>query len=201
MNLAICHNCSNCRNKLVYNADIKASFLTTDIFLTPMTQKGLAIMEKASILLSYTESSFNAEPILKAIEAKGRQKQMEEIEAFRKKTPAEKMAALGACTACGLCIRSCPVCFCVDCALINKRKAKKIDQFTFQLSRIAHVGDTCVQCGKCEANCPKNLPLNIYFNDIAFNLEKRFGYITGRSIKDIAPRADVSAMRARFRKH
>nr|MDO8115053.1 Coenzyme F420 hydrogenase/dehydrogenase, beta subunit C-terminal domain [Candidatus Sigynarchaeota archaeon] len=200
-NLTICRNCSNCRNKTVQNEDIKASFLSSDVILTPMTKKGLDVMEKASSYLTYAESSFNGESILKEMEAKGKAKQLEEIEAFRKKTTEQKLAALGACTACGICIRACPVCFCVDCVLMNKRKAKKIDQYTFQLSRIAHVGDTCVQCGKCDSNCPKNLPLNIYFNDIALKLEQKYGYVTGRSIKDIPPRANVTDMRSRYRKH
>jgi formate dehydrogenase (coenzyme F420) beta subunit len=200
-NIGICHNCTNCRNKMIYNADIKASFLTDTIILTPQTQKGLDVMDAAKEMLDYAETSFDSKSILKPLEDKGRAKQLEEIEAFRAMSPAEKMAALGACTACGICIRSCPVCFCVDCALMDKRKAKKIDQFTYQLSRIAHVADTCVQCGKCDSNCPKNLPLNVYFNDIAINMEKKYGYVTGRSIKDIPPRADVNAMRARYQKH
>ena len=200
-NLSICHNCSNCRNKMIYNADIKASFLTDTIILTPQTQKGLDVMDAAKELLDFVETSFDSKTILKPLEDKGRAKQLAEIEEFRAKSPSEKMAALGACTACGICIRSCPVCFCVDCALMNKRKEKKIDQFTYQLSRIAHVADTCVQCGKCDTNCPKNLPLNIYFNDIAMNMEKKYGYVTGRSIKEMPPRADVTAMRSRYQKH
>lgn len=201
--LQICRNCANCRNKLVRNADIKASFLSGDVILTPMTRKGLDVMERASAsnVLEYSESSFDGESLLREMEAKGKAKQLEEIAEFRKKTPEQKMAALGACTACGICIRACPVCFCVDCILMNKRKAKKIDQYTFQLSRIAHVADTCVQCGKCDSNCPKNLPLNIYFNDIAMQLEQQHDYVSGRSITEVAPRASLEAMKRRYKKH
>ncbi|MBN2154019.1 MAG: Coenzyme F420 hydrogenase/dehydrogenase, beta subunit C-terminal domain [Candidatus Lokiarchaeota archaeon] len=199
--LQICRNCSNCRNKLVRNADIKASFLSGDVILTPVTKKGLDAMEKAGKLLDYAESSFDGEALLKEMEAKGKAKQLQEIAEFRKKTPEQKMAALGSCTACGICIRACPVCFCVDCILMAKRKAKKIDQYTFQLSRIAHIADTCVQCGKCDSNCPKALPLNIYFNDIAMQLEEKYGYVSGRSIDDVPPRANVTDMRARYKRH
>ncbi|MEX2716948.1 MAG: Coenzyme F420 hydrogenase/dehydrogenase, beta subunit C-terminal domain [Candidatus Sigynarchaeota archaeon] len=199
--LQICRNCSNCRNKHVRNADIKASFLSGDIILSPMTKKGLDVMEKAGKWLDYAESSFDSDAILKEMEEKGKAKQLEDIAEFRKKSPEQKMAALGSCTACGICIRACPVCFCVDCVLMNKRKMKKIDQYTFQLSRIAHIADTCVQCGKCDANCPKNLPLNIYFNDIAMQLEEKFGYASGRSINEIAPRANIADMRTRYKKH
>ncbi|HME56265.1 MAG TPA: Coenzyme F420 hydrogenase/dehydrogenase, beta subunit C-terminal domain [Candidatus Lokiarchaeia archaeon] len=199
--IGICHNCSNCRNKMVHNADITASFLTDTVILTPQSRKGLDIMEAAKDMLDYVETSFDSRSILKPLEDKGRTKQLEEIEEFKAKSPSEKMSALGECTACGICIRSCPVCFCVDCALMNKRKEKKIDQYTYQLSRIAHVADTCVQCGKCDSNCPKNLPLNVYFNEIALDMEKKYGYVTGRSIKDIPPRADINAMRTRYQKH
>ncbi|MEX2756458.1 MAG: Coenzyme F420 hydrogenase/dehydrogenase, beta subunit C-terminal domain [Candidatus Sigynarchaeota archaeon] len=199
--LQICRNCSNCRNKHVRNADIKASFLSGDIILSPMTKKGLDVMEKAGKWLDYAESSFDSDAILKEMEEKGKAKQLEDIAEFRKKSPEQKMAALGSCTACGICIRACPVCFCVDCVLMNKRKLKKIDQYSFQRSRIAHIADTCVQCGKCDANCPKNLPLNIYFNDIAMQLEEKFGYASGRSINEIAPRANIADMRTRYKKH
>ncbi|MEX2682507.1 MAG: Coenzyme F420 hydrogenase/dehydrogenase, beta subunit C-terminal domain [Candidatus Sigynarchaeota archaeon] len=100
--LQICRNCSNCRNKHVRNADIKASFLSGDIILSPMTKKGLDVMEKAGKWLDYAESSFDSDAILKEMEEKGKAKQLEDIAEFRKKSPEQKMAARGSCTACGI---------------------------------------------------------------------------------------------------
>jgi formate dehydrogenase subunit beta len=198
--LHVCHNCANCHHKSIQSADVIASFLAGEPVLTALTEKGLTVLEKADAYLEFTETTNESEGMLKEMEAEGRNRQLADIEEFRQKTKLEKMQALGACTACGLCIKSCPVCFCVDCSLQNKRKAKEIDVYTFQLSRLAHIGDSCVQCGKCDSNCPKNLPLNIYLNDIAFNLEEKFGYVTGRSFDDIPPRASISDLKLRFKK-
>ncbi|MHA1793541.1 MAG: 4Fe-4S dicluster domain-containing protein [Promethearchaeota archaeon] len=197
----IAHNCSNCSRKAVINADVKVNALTSDLIMTPLSQKGLVLLEQANDLLEFTEVNIDLDSKISELEAKGREKQLKEIEEFRKKSTEEKIKALGKCTMCGMCIRSCPVCFCVDCILQKKRKEKNINQFTYQLTRISHVADTCVQCGRCDTICPVNLPLNIYFNDIANKLEEQFNYVTGRSIEDIPPRANVEDLQMRFKKH
>ncbi|MFX0098167.1 MAG: 4Fe-4S dicluster domain-containing protein [Candidatus Hodarchaeota archaeon] len=199
--IKICHNCSNCARKTAVNADIKASFLTNDIILTPMTQKGLDVLEKSGNLLNLSEVNFDSASILKELEEQGNQRQLKEIEEFKALSPEDKMKELGKCTMCGMCINSCPVCFCVDCVLKKKRKAKEIDKFTYQLTRIAHIADTCVQCGKCESNCPPKLPLNVYFNNIANMLAEKFNYVSGQSFDDIPPRANVQDLELRFKKH
>lgn len=199
--IKICHNCSNCSRKTAVNADIKASFLTDDIILTPMTQKGLDVLEISGDLLSLNEVTFDSSSILKELEDKANEKQLKEIQEFQALSQEEKMKELGKCTMCGMCIRSCPVCFCVDCVLMKKRKAKEIDKFTYQLTRIAHIADTCVQCGKCEANCPPKLPLNVYFNTIAKQLKEKFNYVAGQSFDDIPPRANLTDLEMRFKSH
>ncbi len=193
-------NCANCSSKGVTNADIKATMLTDDVILTPLTPKGLDVLKQAGDLLDLAETALD-ESVLAALEAKGRERQLKDIAAFKALGEAEKMAALGKCTMCAMCIRACPVCFCVDCIIQKKRKEKKIDQYTYQLTRIAHIADTCVQCGRCDAACPANLPLNVYFNDIAMKLDEKFGYVAGRSRDDMTPRANVSDLKLRFKKH
>ncbi|MHA1680303.1 MAG: 4Fe-4S dicluster domain-containing protein [Promethearchaeota archaeon] len=198
--IGISRNCRNCSSKAVVTADIKMNMLTDGVILTPLTKKGLDVVEQAGELLSFAPSSSDPSSLLHQIELKGRENQIKEIQEFRALTAKEKMEALGKCTMCGMCIRACPVCFCVDCILQKKRKAKDIDKFTYQLTRISHIADTCVQCGRCDSACPANLPLNIYFNDIAMKLEEKFNYVAGRSKDDLTPRSNISDLQIRFKR-
>lgn len=189
-------NCANCSSKAAAHADIKVNMLASEVIVTPMTVKGLEVLEQAADLLSFSPAGDDGSVLIKEIENKGRERQQSEIAEFRALSQEEKLKALGKCTMCGLCIRACPVCFCVDCIIQKKRKAKAIDQFTYQLNRISHIADTCVQCGRCDAACPVDLPLNIYFNDIAMKLEENYGYVAGRSLDEVTPRSDLKKLKA-----
>ncbi|MBD3187203.1 hypothetical protein GF325_10270 [Candidatus Bathyarchaeota archaeon] len=191
-------NCANCTSKTAMKSDITVNFLTGDPILTVNSKKGLDVIEQAGDYLSFKASSVDTSKLLQEIESKGRQRQLEEIQAFRDLPTEQKIKALGKCTMCGLCIRSCPVCFCVDCIIQKKRKEKAIDNFTYQLTRISHIADTCIQCGRCDSICPVNLPLNIYFNDIAMKLEEKYGYVAGRSLDENTPRSDVDGLKKRL---
>ena len=83
-----------------------------------------------------------------------------------------------------MCIRGCPVCYCIDCILMKKRKEKTINKETYQLTRIAHVADRCVECGNCANNCPQNLPLSLYFQSLNEAFKEKFGYTPGEDIED-----------------
>ncbi|MHA1704357.1 MAG: 4Fe-4S dicluster domain-containing protein, partial [Promethearchaeota archaeon] len=69
--------------------------------------------------------------------------------------------------------------------LQKKRKAKTINKETYQLTRIAHVADRCVECGNCDNNCPQHLPLSLYFQSLNDAFKEKFGYASGDSIDDI----------------
>jgi formate dehydrogenase subunit beta len=84
-----------------------------------------------------------------------------------------------------MCIRGCPVCYCVDCILQKKRKEKTINKEAYQLTRVAHVADRCVECGNCDNNCPMSLPLSLYFQSLTEAFKKKFNYRAGESVDDI----------------
>ncbi|MHA1856072.1 MAG: Coenzyme F420 hydrogenase/dehydrogenase, beta subunit C-terminal domain [Promethearchaeota archaeon] len=83
------------------------------------------------------------------------------------------------CTGCGMCVRSCPVCYCTVCNLLEQVKAKTMDKVTFVLTRFTHVGDTCVECGRCQSNCPVNLPLTLVFQSLRDKFKKERAYESG----------------------
>jgi len=68
---------------------------------------------------------------------------------------------------------------------MKKRKDKTIDKATYNLTRIAHDADRCVECGNCYNNCPQNLPLSLYFQSLNDAFKEKFGYEAGISLDDI----------------
>ncbi|OLS12057.1 MAG: formate dehydrogenase, beta subunit (F420) [Promethearchaeota archaeon CR_4] len=111
---------------------------------------------------------------------------------WNKLTPIEKVKGLTKCTACGLCITVCPVCFCKDCNLKAQRKEKVIDSVTYQLSRLAHIGDSCVGCGRCNAICPVGVPLTLYLTNIRRGVKNALEYDAGLDIEIPSPRSKKS---------
>jgi ferredoxin len=91
----------------------------------------------------------------------------------------DRFDLLTKCTACGLCVRSCPVCFCPTCNLTAQVRAKEMSKLGFITTRFAHVGDICVECGKCSTNCPMGIPLDLVFQAMRDTFKKKRNYEAG----------------------
>jgi formate dehydrogenase subunit beta len=190
--LSVAENCSRCTRKVPVIADLGLSDLTLpidsdEIILRVYTEKGNAVVQKSKISvkeLPNDQISVLNEKI-KEIKEKALEKRVKDLEEWDKLSQSEKIERLQQCTMCGMCIRGCPVCYCVDCILQQKRKDKVINKETYQLTRIAHVADRCVECGNCDNNCPQHLPLSLYFQSLNDAFKKKFKYTAGESIEDI----------------
>jgi formate dehydrogenase subunit beta len=97
------------------------------------------------------------------------------------------MKMIEPCTKCGLCIRACPVCWCKDCILL--KKVKTIDPLLLHTTRLVHMGDTCVDCGKCDENCPKGIQVSKIFYGLATELGKITGYKPGLALEQPSVRS------------
>ncbi len=192
LNLAVAENCLRCYRKLPIVADLSVSDLgipidSDEIILKIYSDKGSDVLEKSGISKKSLPDDVKKAHTEKYddIIAKAKEKRAKDLEEWAKVPQEEKMARLLKCTACGMCIRGCPVCYCIDCILLSKRKAKTIDNISYQLTRIAHVADRCIECGNCENNCPMNLPLSLYFQSLNEVFKDKFDYESGISVDDI----------------
>lgn len=192
LNLAVAENCLRCYRKLPIVADLSVSDLgipidSDEIILKIYSDKGSDVLEKSGISKKSLPDDVKKAHTEKYddIIAKAKEKRAKDLEEWAKVPQEEKTARLLKCTACGMCIRGCPVCYCIDCILLSKRKAKTIDNISYQLTRIAHVADRCIECGNCENNCPMNLPLSLYFQSLNEVFKEKFDYESGISIDDI----------------
>jgi len=192
LKLTVAENCLRCFRKIPVVADLTVSDLgipvdSEEIILKVYSDKGNDILEKSGISKKSLPADIKKthEDTYNQIIEKAKEKRAKDLEEWDKLSQEEKIAELLKCTMCNTCIRGCPVCYCVDCILQKKRKAKTIDKVTYQLTRIAHDADRCVECGNCDNNCPQNLPLSLYFQSLNESFKEKFGYEAGMSLDDI----------------
>ncbi|MFX0082504.1 MAG: Coenzyme F420 hydrogenase/dehydrogenase, beta subunit C-terminal domain [Candidatus Hodarchaeota archaeon] len=192
LNLTVAENCLRCFRKIPVVADLTVSDLgipvdSEEIILKVYSDKGNEILEKSGIQKKELPDSIKTEHenTYNQIIEKAKEKRAKDLEEWDKLSQDEKIAELLKCTQCNTCIRGCPVCYCVDCILMKKRKEKTIDKVTYQLTRIAHDADRCIECGNCDNNCPQNLPLSLYFQSLNEAFKEKFGYEAGISLDDI----------------
>ncbi len=192
LNLSISENCLRCYRKIPVVADLTVSDLgipieSEEIILKVYSDKGNDILEKSGVNKKTLPEDVKKTHVNKYNEIieKAKEKRVKDLEEWDKLPQEDKIAELLKCTSCGICVRGCPVCYCIDCIINKKKKEKTIDNVTYNLTRIAHDADRCVECGNCYNNCPQNLPLSLYFQSLNDAFKEKFGYEAGMSLEDI----------------
>ena len=191
-NIEISDNCLRCSRKTPVIADLIVSDIgvsidSEEVILKIVSDKGNGLVEKSKIEKKPLPSeikSANKEKMDEILKT-AKEKRAKDLEEWAKLPEDKKREEIEKCSMCGLCIRACPVCYCVDCVLAKKKKDKNINKETYQLTRIAHVADRCVECGNCYNNCPSNLPLSIYFMSLNEAFKEKYNYCPGESVSDI----------------
>ena len=100
--------------------------------------------------------------------------------------------------------QACPVCYCRECFFVSptfeleserylsqadKKGALRMpaDTTLFHLTRMNHMGNSCVGCGACEEACPNDIPLLKIFQLIGSETQELFGYVPGRNVDEPLP--------------
>jgi formate dehydrogenase subunit beta len=95
------------------------------------------------------------------------------------------------CIKCFGCRDACPICYCKECILEAKRGYLNIGEIPpdqiFPLTRLAHVGHSCVNCGQCQDVCPMEIPLSMLFSMLNHELIGVFGYVPGLDVEEKLP--------------
>ncbi|MFN2202757.1 MAG: formate dehydrogenase [Caldilineaceae bacterium] len=114
------------------------------------------------------------------------------------------IAVLDSCIRCHNCMTVCPVCYCKTCvfksALFDHDPMQYVgwarqkgacrmpaDTTLFHLTRLNHMGLSCIGCGMCTQACPADLPVGSVFRAIGQGLQAAFDYVPGRSLEEPLP--------------
>jgi len=62
----------------------------------------------------------------------------------------------------------------------------------FPLIRLAHVADSCVNCGQCQDVCPMEIPLTKLFQMVNRELTGVFDYVPGMDVTDDPPLTTIT---------
>jgi formate dehydrogenase subunit beta len=186
-------SCNRCPDKQSQSSDLSLANVDGIFILSTQSQKGKEILKKAldakAITLQKADEALikKKDALLQKLIEMGTSQREAAIAEFMKLSPAQRfkkvVEAYDKCRRCGVCTRSCIVCFCKDCIVIKKKN--DLDPVLYCMTRLGHMGDSCVQCGKCGQNCPAKIPLPYIHLMFLQNVQDAFSFVPGK--KDEAP--------------
>jgi formate dehydrogenase subunit beta len=94
------------------------------------------------------------------------------------------------CIKCYGCRNVCPVCVCEVCVLGEDcwvERGQIPPELPFHLIRAFHIADKCVGCGACEATCPVEIPLTLFYSLLRERLFDLFEYEPGMDETQTSP--------------
>jgi formate dehydrogenase subunit beta len=108
------------------------------------------------------------------------------------------------CIRCHNCMTACPICYCKTCLFktaafdhspeqylraAQRKGALRMlsDAMLFQMTRLNHMGTSCVSCGMCTSACPSDIPVGAVFSTIGSQVQAVFEYVPGRDVAEPLP--------------
>lgn len=199
--------CRICEFPEAENVDIRLCKIGTDpdsFGLEGISEQGKAVLEKVGFSGDEMPSQRT-----KAVEALAKKRKAE----LDQKLDDYHMAinsiqsleeSLANCINCYNCRVACPVCYCKECVYVTDTFRHEGEQFLgwakkegalkmptdtafYHLTRMTHIGTSCVGCGQCTSACPNGISLTIPFRSIARVSQNRFEYEAGRSLQENQP--------------
>lgn len=95
------------------------------------------------------------------------------------------------CIKCFGCRNACPVCFCKECLMEDRKFTKggelpvEIPSFHF-VQRYHHTAQ-CIECGECELVCPMDIPLRLISQVLLRQIKELYDYTPGMDPKQECP--------------
>ncbi len=196
--------CTLCAYPAVSNADIAIGWLGMggNLLITAKDDidlSGTAGLNQANVPDSRTR-------LLEKLTGEKSQARATAVAEFKKSVDSmDKLAEiLATCIKCQNCRQACPICFCRECVSAGpifdhngdkymeyaRRKGAielPTDTTLFHLTRVNHMGLSCVGCGQCEAACPMDIPVGLMFQALALPVQERFEYEPGRDLEEPLP--------------
>ncbi|MFO7751228.1 MAG: 4Fe-4S dicluster domain-containing protein [Desulfobacteraceae bacterium] len=199
--------CKICEHPVPDSVDLRLCVIGTQtgtLYVEGATPKGEKAMEDAGLESAPTppERSKAVEQLTKQ-RIQARDKRFDEYRAAVNTVEALE-EKLSSCINCYNCRVACPVCYCKECVFVTDTFRHNGEQYLrwaesrgtlkmpadtvfYHLTRMAHIGLSCVGCGQCTSACPNGIDLMPMFRTIADKTQARFDYQAGRSVDDPQP--------------
>ena len=198
-------NCLRCSYKIPRMADIacgkwgnsgkEATFIEIcspkgHEFLDAAAENGALVMEAAT-----SEQIEERKQEETAAVENAQAREQKELDVLKNYSPDERLkfwsSHLQRCIKCFGCRDACPLCYCKDCYLEPYRGCvaggETPPDIMFQLIRLSHVADSCVNCGQCQDVCPMEIPLTRLYNCLNRELVRIFDYQPGVDVNQYPP--------------
>jgi formate dehydrogenase (coenzyme F420) beta subunit len=203
-------NCRRCSFNIPRMADLACGKWGTQgkkaTFIEVCSQKGSDFMEKAvearAVIVERPDQEAVEEREEKDKQAvklakKWEQKDFHELRRLPNKDRLKYwLEYFNRCIKCFGCRDVCPLCYCQECYLEPSRDFVQGGQtpphLMFPLVRLAHVADSCVNCGQCQDACPMEIPLTRLYHMLNRDLSSLFGYVPGMDITEYPPLTTVT---------
>lgn len=200
--------CKSCEYPAPSNADIVIGVAGADLHdhipVMATSPRGESLLN--SLGLSEVESANGRDKALEAMIENRTANRDAMIEATKAVTGtlSDLSEYLSSCVNCYNCRVACPVCYCKECVFNTdvfehkpwqymgwaKRKGSlklPTDTIFYHLTRMAHMGLSCVGCGQCSNACPNDIPVMELFRTVAARTQESFEYVPGRSLDEPPP--------------
>jgi formate dehydrogenase subunit beta len=184
-------NCRRCEYPIPTMADVSCRIEQSgETLVTANTEKGRKILSAANIPIE--EGHQSDVTAMKERAARWQDKEFGELKEMESKERLSYwLSQFDKCIKCYGCRNSCPLCYCEDCYLGPERlliqREEIPPQRLFHITRLIHVGDSCLNCGQCEATCPMEIPISKLYHMLYKELSGIFKYESGLDIDMLPP--------------
>jgi formate dehydrogenase subunit beta len=201
--------CGVCEYPVAPVSDIEVGLFGcrgNEMFLIGRTDAGKEALEKAGV--GEEGAPANRDTAIEELKKKRSEALEKLVQETRQKVGGwdNLLAHFADCINCHNCMTLCPVCYCRQCFFDSeilevegrrhlgaaaRRGAVRMpdDTLLFHLTRMNHMGLSCVGCGLCSDACPNDVDVFSAFRTVAHNAQKEFDYVPGCSLEDELPLA------------
>jgi formate dehydrogenase subunit beta len=199
--------CQACEYPYPLNSDITIGLIGVDFdkgfLLLGNTPRGQEMLNALGLVEAKDESRQTAITELVAARQK-RRDQLFEQTIIESKGLEKLNSVFAPCIGCHNCRDVCPVCYCRECVFdsqtfnfeaekylgwASRKGALRVptDTLLFHLTRLNHMGTSCVGCGLCQEACPNDVPVFRIFRLVGSKVQPLFSYVPGRSVDEPLP--------------